>query len=217
MGMPTHPQLYHIVHGDRLAAIIHEGGLLCDREMVNRQNVGTTIGMSNIKERRLQWHVPCHSGTVVGDYVPFYFCPRSVMLYVIHRKNMDPESESDLRYGGGQRPIVHLEADLGDVVAWATSTRRRWAFSTGNAAAVGVRFHADLDRLDQIDWDAVQARYWSEARELKQAEFLVYGFVPWRLVRRIGVLSQPVAKRVAEIVEHADYAPPVEVLRNWYY
>jgi hypothetical protein len=60
--------------------------------------------MSAIKRRRVEeLEVSCHPGTKVGDYVPFYFCPRSVMLYVIHRAN-----HPDLSYRGGQEPIVHL-------------------------------------------------------------------------------------------------------------
>jgi hypothetical protein len=40
--------------------------------------------MSSIKRRRIeQLAVSCHPGTRVGDYVPFYFCPRSIMLFVI--------------------------------------------------------------------------------------------------------------------------------------
>jgi hypothetical protein len=49
--------------------------------------------------------VKCHPGTCVGEYVPFYFCPRSVMLYVINKGN-----HLDLQFRDGQSGIVHLEA-----------------------------------------------------------------------------------------------------------
>jgi len=48
----------------------------------------------------------------VGDYVPFYFCPRSIMLFIIHQAN-----HPELDYRGGQVPIVHLQADLHTSVA----------------------------------------------------------------------------------------------------
>ena len=216
---PTHPKLFHIVHGDRLRSIVDDGGLYCDSRMGNRPSTGTTIGMANIKERRLRWRVPCHPDTSVGDYVPFYFCPRSPMLYVIHRRSTDPDSESELAYRGGQEPIVHLEADLREMVDWADRAGRRWTFSTGNAAASGVEFHDDLDRLDRIDWKAVEARDWSESevKDKKQAEFLVYGFVPWRLVSRIGVVSDPIRKRVLQIIADSGHQPGVVVEPRWYY
>ncbi len=52
--------------------------------MVARQGVETTIGMNNIKERRLtQLQLASQPGLYVGQCVPFYLCPRSVMLYLI--------------------------------------------------------------------------------------------------------------------------------------
>ena len=217
--MPAHPSIFHIVHGDRLTSIMKDGGLHCDARMIRRREAGTTIGMDNIKERRLRWRVPCHPDTHVGDYVPFYFCPRSPMLYSIHRKSTDPDSESGLAYSGGQEPVVHLEADLREAVNWANRKGRRWAFSTGNAAAAGVEFHDDLDRLDRLDWNAVGARDWSEleVRNKKQAEFLVYGFVPWRLVSRIGVISDRIRKRVLQIIADSGHEPRVVVEPRWYY
>ncbi len=68
---------------------------------------------------------------MVGACVPFYFCPRSVMLYVIWRRN-----HPQLTYLGGQEPIVHLEANLLEVVDWADRERHRWAFTLSNASSL---------------------------------------------------------------------------------
>ena len=217
MSPPPNPSIYHIVHFDRLESIMTDGGLHCDAAMANRTAAGTTIGMTNIKERRRTWNVPCYPGSFVGDYVPFYFCPRSVMLYAIHRKSGDPDSETDLEYTGGQGEIVHLQADLQSVVDWANANGSRWAFSTGNAAAASSEFHIDLRQLDAVNWDAVHADYWSEVREAKQAEFLVDGFFPWHLVYRIGVLSNDVRLRVGNLVREAKHRPRVMVMPHWYY
>ena len=109
---PAQPKIYHILHVDRLASVVADGFLWCDAEVAGRTGLGTTIGMSSIKARRLSLPVECHNGDHIGDYVPFCFCPRSIMLYVTHRAN-----HPELAYRGGQGPIVHLEADLGKVVA----------------------------------------------------------------------------------------------------
>jgi hypothetical protein len=108
--------------------------------------------MSAIKARRLfELEVDCHPGTKVGEYVPFYFCPRSIMLYLLYRGN-----HPDLTYTGGQRPLVHLEADLHEVIEWADSNGVRWAFSDRNA---GIRyaFYNDVNKFDRLDWNAIAA------------------------------------------------------------
>lgn len=135
--MPTPPvqlKIYHITHVDNLSSIIADGCLVSDAIMIARGGPSKAIGMSSIKQRRLRLPVDCHAGDQVGDYVPFYFCPRSVMLFLIHKRNVE------LTYQGGQRPIVHLEADLHSVVGWANQAGRRWAFSLSNAGAFYTQF-----------------------------------------------------------------------------
>lgn len=184
MPPTAQPKIYHIVHVDRLPSIIADGWLWSDAEVVKRGQGGTTIGMGGIKARRLALPVECHPGDHVGDFVPFYFCPRSIMLYVIHCAN-----HPELAYRGGQGPIVHLEADLYEVVAWADASGRRWAFTLSNAGAYYTQFRSRIDQLDEVNWPAVAATDFraAEVKEAKQAEFLVHHLFPWQLVRRIGV------------------------------
>jgi hypothetical protein len=187
--------------------------------MAARPAAGTTIGMRNIKDRRLnELTLKSHQGLHVGACVPFYFCPRSVMLYLIHRAN-----SVDLAYRGGQGPIVHLEARLHDAVAWANRNNKRWAFTLSNAGSYYFEDRADLDRLSDINWDAVQANKWSGTgvsglvKEGKQAEFLIEDFFPWSLVTRIGVLSLQINNQVADILQPSAHKPAVQVRPEWYY
>jgi hypothetical protein len=84
--------------------------------------------------------------------VPFYFCPRSLMLFVIYRQN-----HPDLAYRDGQEPIVHQEADLHEVVnraCWMWSamglhTLKRWRLLHGDQFP---------GRRDQLNKWADQAR-----------------------------------------------------------
>lgn len=211
---PDNRKIYHIVHVDRLASIVADGGLSSDRVIGGRQGGGTVIGMTGIKQRRLALPVSCHPGHNVGDFVPFYFCPRSVMLYVIHRAN-DPE----LTYRGGQGPIIHLEADLHRTIAWAEKNKHLWAFSLSNAGADRAQFRSCTDHLDQVNWPAVAATDFraDEVKEGKQAEFLLHGSFPWELVERVGVVSQPTAQQLATEMQKAAHKPQVEVQPNWYF
>src|SRR5262245_8670800 len=112
---PDRPKVYHITHVDTLRRIVVDGEHLCDSAMIAKGGPTRMIGMSAIKRRRIEeLEVGPHPGTKVGDFVHFYFCPRSIMLYVIHCAN-----HVELEYRGGQNEIVHLEADLHRVIDWA--------------------------------------------------------------------------------------------------
>ncbi len=212
MPPPARPKIYHIIHVDRLSSIIADGELWSDAAFQTRPQLGTIIGMNTIKQRRLVIPVKCRPGLKVGDCVPFYFCPRSVMLYVIHKDN-----HPNLGYHGGQAPIVHLEADLHETVIWAKRNRRRWAFTLSNAGSGYFHDRCDLAQLREIDWDAVQARDWSECKDGKQAEFLVERSYPWTLIRRIGVLNRQTCDVVTESMRSATHQPAVKIQRSWYY
>lgn len=142
------------------------------------------------------------------DYVPFYFCPRSIMLYVLHRAN-----HAELDYRGGQGPIVHLEADLGEVVRWASENDVRWAFSLSNAGARYTEFRSRMSDLVDLDWGAISAADFRPpvVKEGKQAEFLLHGRFPFDLVGRIGVQSSTVRAAAAAALRGGSHRPAVEV------
>ena len=212
MPIPAQPKIYHIAHVDRLPHIITAGYLYSDAHMQMQQGMGTTIGMSTIKARRLTLGLSSHPALRVGDCVPFYFCPRSVMLYLFYQNN-----HPDLTYRGGQDPIVHLEADLYAVTAWADQNQKRWAFTTSNAGAYYFDDYCSIDALDSIDWEAVEARDWRSCKEGKQAEFLLEQHFPWTLVERIGVKSDAIQQQVNMALRDAAHKPPATVIPNWYY
>ncbi|HEY1464433.1 MAG TPA: DUF4433 domain-containing protein [Terriglobales bacterium] len=213
MPSPRHPKIYHIVHMDRLPSIVSDGYLWCDAEVVRRASPGTTIGMNNIKQRRLtELTLSSHPDLHVGDCVPFYFCPRSVMLYLMYKGN-----HPDHLYRGGQDPIIHLEADLNAVVNWANQEGWRWAFTLSNAGSYYFEDRSDLSQLDEIDWDAVQARQWQNCKDRKQAEFLLEHSFPFQLIERIGVHSRVQYQQIINALPIGGRLPNVEISPDWYY
>jgi hypothetical protein len=211
---PAAPKIYHITNVDNLPSIIGEGGLRPDSLLIASRASPAKIGMTAIKRRRLGLPLPCHAGDRVADYVPFYFCPRSVMLYLIHRGN-----HPELTYQGGQVPIVHLEAELGATVAWADRKGSRWAFSLSNAGAYYTQFRKNLAELSEINWPAVAATDFkpSDIKEGKQAEFLLHGAFPWPLVSRIGVYSQEIALRAHAALDTGAHRPAIQVRKDCYF
>ena len=219
MTVPVTPKLYHIVHIDRLPSIIADGCLWCEAEIAKRCPPGTTIGMKSIKQRRLhELTLASHPDLHVGDCVPFYFCPRSIMLYLIYRGN-----HPELDYRGGQGPIIHLEADFNKTVQWAQDNSQRWAFTLSNAGAKYFEDRCQLFQLNEINWDAVQTNTWSgngipsSVKEGKQAEFLYEHSFPWQLVDRIGVYSNVYYRRAINALSGCGHRPRVDVITDWYY
>ena len=211
---PTQPKIYHITHVNNLTSIVNDGELLSDAQMIRRGGPSATIGMTKIKRRRLALPVKCHPGTFVGDYVPFYFCYRSVMLYVISKGN-NPE----LQFKGGQDEIVHLEVDYHSAVTWANRVHRLWAYSLSNAGAVYTEFDSGLPGLGRLDWAAIANTDFrdSDVKESKQAEFLMHTSLPWSLVSGIGVSSVHIQTAASTAISLASHKPPIAVMRNWYY
>ena len=105
------------------------------------------------------------------------------------------------------------------MVQWCEQQGRRWAFTLSNAGAIYTESRNDLGQLDEVDWEAVSATDFRDAqvKEGKQAEFLLHGFFPWYLVRRIGVIDATVYGKVVRILQNETHRPVVEVLRDWYF
>ena len=142
----------------------------------------------------------------IGQYVPFNFCPRSVMLFVIHKGHQD--------FKGGQDRVLHLISN--------TDTIRLI-----NEHCFFTDIHADLDYAEQIDdFDRlaeldinriINDKYWTDFKEEKQAEFLAFESVQWESIHQIGVKSQDIADEVNVLLQDAQHKPEVVVRSNWYY
>ncbi len=150
---PTQPKIYHITHLRNLAQIIATGGLWSDAQRVARGLDCKIVGMPAIKRRRLEeLEVSCHPTTKVGQYVPFYFCPRSILLYMLHQGN-----HPDLDYREGQQPIVHLQADLRATVHWVTQRENATDLSDAKAKIYhwNDRKRMFKEQHIQLVWDLV--------------------------------------------------------------
>lgn len=204
--------IYHITHIANLAGIIEADGLWCDKLASERGNPKVSTAHMDIKTRRARRLVPVAAHGMLQDYVPFYFAPRSPMLYAIHTGFVEG-------YNEGQKPILHLASS----VEFASSLKKPWCFTDGHAVMDYTLFFEDLGDLQQIDWVVMRSQYWNDTQEepdrkrRRQAEFLVHEFFPWDAVRFIGVYNEVIKKEVAAVVGAARHQPEVQVKRAWYY
>ena len=207
--MPT--PLYHITHFDNLASVVAEG-LLCDRAMAERDIDFHSIAYSEIKAIRARTDVLCDPGGTLVDYVPFYFAPRSPMLFTINQGNVASVTDR-------QTNILHLVFRAEDLVA-----NQDCVFTDGHAIIALSNFYNDFENLSRLDWDSINSNRWGsyydatdETKRKKQAEFLAHGHVPWERVRGIGVPSAVCAGRVVEVLDGVAHRPRVVVKQDWYY
>ena len=203
------PPIYHFTHGKNLKGIFGYGELRAHTAAETVVNVAD----AGVKKWRQTRRVTCGPRGHVCDYVPFYFAPRSPMLFSISRGNVngvDPD----------QRPLVYLVSSTETVVAAGLSC----VFSDGNAAKVISRFFGDLALLGNcVDWELIGARQWGNTDEdgdrvrRRMAEFLVHGAVRLDLVTEIGVYDDEVYRRVRELLDQAGRDLQVAVHRDWYF
>lgn len=198
-------KIFHITHLDNLAGIVAAGGLWSDERARALGLAPTNIAHQHIKARRRTRAVTAAVGGTLAQYVPFNFCPRSVMLFAIHRKHPD--------YAGGQASVLHLVSTIRRAVA----LERPWAFSDRHAELAHAQHYDAIDQLDQVDWTVMPRRQWAEVKEVRQAEFLVRDFFPLTAIVEVVAQSEAIAERAFAALASAADPPPVVVQPAWYY
>lgn len=156
--------------------------------------------------------MPLGPGGTLDDYVPFYLGERSPMLCANHKGQVTSNPD-------GQAVIVYLVAHAEEVHA----AGHRWVFTDGHAVKRITQFYDDLQDLATLDWATIRARVWFDTatdpdrKRRKQAEFLVWRFFPWALVRQVVVLNAAMRVRVKSLLAEAGVSIPVDIKRDWYY
>jgi hypothetical protein len=149
-----------------------------------------------IKERDKRT-VPCFPGTVVNDFVPFYFSVRTPMLY-------------NLVTGIGvlrvpQENIIYLCCRFSELA----TDPFQWCFTNGNAAKTITKYYTEHSDLKLLDWKSIETEDFrhdnadgdEDRVRKKHAEFLVYGHVPASKISQIVVLNAATKRKVESILE----------------
>lgn len=74
---------------------------------------------------------------------------------------------------GCQQDIVHLVSS----VATGVNSGNDWVIADGNAGARHTNFSNEIASLGELNWNAINARWWNTVHHHKQAEFLVADFL----------------------------------------
>ena len=205
--------IVHFTHVRNLPGILAAGCLRADNRVDRRSALAVEAADLEIKSSRRAIRIGLAPFGCVADYVPFYFAPRSPMLYKLAKGGVPT-------YAGGQDPLIYLVSTVGTV----TDAGLRWLFSDGNCAATVTQVFDDCGLLDSVvDWQLMAATMWKNTADdpdrmrRRMAEFLVYESVPLSCVAEIAVRTQGMKEQVAALLAATTVRLPVRVRPNWYF
>ena len=211
MTRPIPTTVLHFTHVGHLPTVAREG-LVSDA--VARQGLLLTeVGNHDIKARRRSRAVSVAPGGVVADYAPFYFAPRSPMMYVIHRGSVPT-------YPGRCDDLVYLVTTVERLAQLAGPM----VFTDRNAVLEIAEFSSEVSRLDSlIDWDLMRATMWNnddahpDRMERRMAECLVHERVPWAAFTEVVAKTTECAQQARAAMATVDASVPVNVRPHWYF
>lgn len=141
----------------------------------------SNLDINNSRGKKIE---PLYSN-YIHDYVPFYFNVKNAMLYQVQK----------------QFPIVILEVDITACALPYT------IFSDRNAAAKNASFIRQKSKLENFDWDLIEAQSWSNNRirniDIKQkmmAECLIKDYVPSHFINRIHCIDYNMYEQVKAFI-----------------
>jgi len=221
---PPNPVLiFHITAITNLQSIVARGAIEATALLTAAGVTYSNIAYQGAQSRRSTKVVTKPPGGVIHDYVPFYFAPRSPMLFTINNGNVPgcPHRQAD---------IVHFVATV-DAVYQAGL---QWVFYNYNATLGFAQCFDDVADFDKMDWPLFfevpriggYCKYWNSRigtpkyalrMETRQAEFLVHQKVPLDVFEVLAAYDDARARQAKSILRSAGYKLPVKAEPDWYF
>lgn len=204
-------KLYRITHIDNLEHIVKLGKITSpNNEMRDPEYIG--IGDNSLIDHRSHRQVPLPPHGTFRDYISFYFCNRSPMLFVIQKgfnevKKRAPEE------------IIYLVTNYSRI----KNSGKPFMFFDGHAIESISSCYNDDSGLEEIDWNIIDDQYWKETEEdpdrkrRKQAELLVYNELSLNDLLGIAAYNQEALEKIQNIFLKNDVNLHSNIRKDWYY
>jgi hypothetical protein len=209
---PAETLLFHITAFANIPSIVSAKGLHCLASMAKKGTKHSSIAFESVQARRARTRVTCGPGGCLHDYVPFYFAPRSPMLYAIHKGQVSCEN--------GQDGLACIVSSAGIV----ETAGLQYAFTDGHGIMAPLtNFYDDLSDLGKIDWDVMRAHYWRDTaddpdrKRRRQAEFLIHDFFPIKCVVGIAVNKVSTVAKVRNLLGGLSESIQVKAKSDYFY
>lgn len=200
--------IFRMIHFNNLEYILTNG--ICSSKHPKADPNYINIGDSSLIKQRDEYPVGINPpGGALGEYIPFYFAGHTPMLLKIKTG-----------YGVKQIPqenIIFICCNVKDIIQ---DTSIEWCYTDGHAKNNITDYFNDLKDLHHIDWEAVNATYWTndendiDRTRKKQAEFLVRYFIPVSYIYCIIVRNESKKEEVQQLLIKLDLDIPIIVDTN---
>lgn len=201
--------IFRITHKNNLPWIL-DNGLHCRSS--NKQDPNfVNIGLVELIDKRKSWPVPVPPKGTLGDYVPFYFTPRSMMAYNIHTGRNASQRDND--------QIVILVTSLARLKELSVP----FVITDRHACATITKYSSDLDHLRSIDWKILQdCDFRRDNDDLDktnryQAEALVHRHVPIDALLHVGCCDNDQKSWADDLISKRKLKLQVHTKRGWYF
>lgn len=198
---------YRITHIQNLPLILQHG--IVGKHHPLASNAFIAIGNPEIIDVRSITPVKIDGYGMIGDYVPFYFTPKSIMQYIIikgHHAPLVPKRNPE--------ELLVIRCLINELAKLP-----RWFFTNGQANIKDgtVTHFNDLQHLGTIDWEAIQSSNFSKSDgdydrpRRYQAEFLVHSQVPVTCIESLNVYNQAAKTYVQAQLTKNNITLPVNI------
>lgn len=206
---PDRAHIFRIVHRDNLPWIV-DYGVHCRSGGMHNPNY-VDIGNPDLIGKRSDRLVIIPPRGTLSDYVPFYFTPRSPMLYI------------KTGYGGIRQrtndEIVILVSSLFKIRTYPL----RFLFTDRHAYVPTAVFYNDLDDLSVVDWDILRRSDFKRDMndlgkfERYQAEALIHHHVPIDALLGIACANDAAVAQVRLHLAQTNATLKVLAKPEWYF
>lgn len=202
---------YRITHIRNLPLILQNG--IVTKNHANASDEYIHIGNPEIIDARSTTPVRINGYGNIGDYVPFYFTPKSIMLYNIITGYWHP-----LVPRRNRNEILVIRCLIDELTQLP-----RWFFTDGQGNDMASSHFNDLAELDKIDWECIQQSSFSKSADdfdkprRYQAEFLIHNYVPLESMESLNVYDQASAENVQNELDQNNINLAVNIQPKYFF
>ena len=202
--------LYRITHRNNIPWLLRNG-LVCQSHP-NKDPAFIPIGNSDLIDHRCLRIVDKAPGGMLADYVPFYFCKHSLMLYKIHTGQVVGVNVT-------QDDIVYVVSSIERLQELATP----FVFTDRHAYVATAQFFTDPEDLNQLDWELISSRDFKRDPndpgkiERRAAECLVHQQLPVTGLLGLACRTNDCLSFLQDAMKRVNIQLTTVVKPDWYF